>query len=373
MNDNLKIVHVFRDPVGGVFRHVRDLVGEQSKQGHQVGIICDSTTGGEYEDNLFEQIRPDLVLGLHRIAMTRSISPRDLLATLKTSSLLGQMQPDVVHCHSAKGGVYGRLGAKLASSGKNPIKAFYCPHGGAMHYDKASIKGKVFFFAERLLERFTDSLIFVSGYEQNAYHEKIGSPSCPETIVYNGLSEEEFIPVEHNNDAASFLYIGMKRDLKGPDVFLDALAIARESSGIDLTAHFVGDGPDVEKYHKQILSLKLNQCVTEHKAMPAREAFKLAQIIVVPSRAESMPYLVLEAIAAHRPIICTDVGGIPEVFAERQDELVPAGDANALATAMLKSIDTKNLGEEAESAAIALKEKFSLAVMSEHIVRTYRY
>jgi len=45
----LRIVHCFRSPIGGIFRHVRDLVHSQSAQGHQVGIICDSSTGGTHE------------------------------------------------------------------------------------------------------------------------------------------------------------------------------------------------------------------------------------------------------------------------------------------------------------------------------------
>jgi hypothetical protein len=47
---SLRIVHCFRSPVGGIFRHVRDLAEEHAKAGHQVGILCDSTTGGTYED-----------------------------------------------------------------------------------------------------------------------------------------------------------------------------------------------------------------------------------------------------------------------------------------------------------------------------------
>ncbi|MGO6908730.1 glycosyltransferase family 1 protein, partial [Rhizobium ruizarguesonis] len=54
----LRILHCFRSPVGGIFRHVRDLVEEHSKAGHEIGILCDSSTGGEYEDSLFDDIRP---------------------------------------------------------------------------------------------------------------------------------------------------------------------------------------------------------------------------------------------------------------------------------------------------------------------------
>ena len=60
----------------------------------------------------------------------------------------------------------------------------------------------------------------------------------------------------------------------------------------------------------------------------------MARALVVPSRAESMPYVVLEAIAAGLPIVATSVGGMPEIFGPRADELVPPGDAAALAAAI---------------------------------------
>lgn len=360
----MKIIHFFRSPVGGIFRHVRDLLHEQSANGHEVGIICDSQTGGEYEDRLFNQIKPSLALGLHRIPMARSISPRDISTLFKARGLLASIRPNIVHTHSAKGGIHGRLAGKLVSSESDPIKTFYCPHGGAMHYDAASLKGKVFFAAERFMERFTDSLIFVSEYERDAYHMKVGQPKCPEAVVYNGLPESEFTPITAASNCADFLYIGMMRDLKGPDVFLDALDILRKKSGKNVSAMFVGDGPDKQTYIEQIENSGLKDFVTVHAAMPAREAFAKAKIVVVPSRAESMPYLVLEAIAAQNPIVATNVGGIPEIFADHSAELVEPGNADALAERMLESLEDKSRATNAKRFASELKTKFSLSAMA---------
>ena len=64
--------------------------------------------------------------------------------------------------------------------------------------------------------------------------------------------------------------------------------------------------------------------------MPVREAFKLGRMLVVPSRAESMPYVVLEAAGARVPMIATNVGGIPEIFGPFRDRLGPPDDAEDL-------------------------------------------
>ena len=73
--------------------------------------------------------------------------------------------------------------------------------------------------------------------------------------------------------------------------------------------------------------------------MPARAAMALGRIMVIPSRAESLPYVVLEAAAAGKPLITTSVGGIPEVYAALSDALVPAGDVPVLAAAIAGAVD----------------------------------
>ena len=82
-NRPLRILHCFRSPVGGIFRHIRDLTEYHSAAGYEIGILCDSHTGGAHEDRLFEDILPLLKLGLTRIPIRRSIAPTDLFAMKK--------------------------------------------------------------------------------------------------------------------------------------------------------------------------------------------------------------------------------------------------------------------------------------------------
>lgn len=367
----LRIVHCFRSPVGGIFRHVRDLVVAQSAAGHSVGIVCDSSTGGAYEEALFDAIRPALALGLIRMPMHRAITPGDLIALYKSFNEIKKLQPNVLHAHGAKGGAYARIvGSALRVSGSR-VARLYCPHGGSVHYDPESLKGKLFFTLERVLERMSDRLIFVSRYEADSYREKIGEPGCPWSLVYNGLSPQEFEAVSEAPDAADFLYIGMMRDLKGPDVFLAALALLRKG-GRQVTAHFVGDGPDKPAYLQQIAKLGLENAVSVHEAMPARRGFAMAKVVVVPSRAESMPYIVLEAVAAARPLVATAVGGIPEIFERDPATLVQAGNAELLAQAMLARLDAPDRTLRATADAKMLETRFSVRAMAEAVESAYR-
>ncbi|MBN8998252.1 MAG: glycosyltransferase family 4 protein, partial [Rhizobiales bacterium] len=315
----LRIVHCFRSPVGGIFRHVRDLVEAQVAQGASVGIVCDSSTGGEHEEAMFDEVQPLLELGLFRVPMQRQVSPTDLTALLRLLRQMRAVRPDVIHAHGAKGGVYGRtIGTLLRLTGSR-VRRLYCPHGGSLHYDAQKASGRAFFRIERWLETMTDALVFVSRYESNAYQAKVGTPHRPFRIASNGVRPEEFETLATAPDAADFLYIGMMRDLKGPDLFLAALARLGEASGAAPSALMVGDGPDLDRYRDMARTLGIDSTTRFLPAMPARQAFSLARVVVVPSRAESMPYIVLEAAAAARPLVATNVGGIPEIFGEQHD------------------------------------------------------
>lgn len=367
----LRILHCFRSPVGGIFRHVRDLAEEHAKAGHQVGILCDSTTGGAYEDALFETIMPHLALGLRRLPIRRSLGPSDLAAAFRTFSEIKSLQPDVLHGHGAKGGAFVRLiGSRLRVS-RSCVARLYSPHGGSLHYDSHTARGQLYFAIERLLERWTDSLVFVSDYERRCYEEKIGLPRVQWRLIHNGLREHEFEPVAAAPDAADFLYIGMMRDLKGPDVFIEAMRLAEQLAGKPLRGVMVGDGDDKKRYQSRIDALGMGRRLTMRDAMPAREAFALARTVVIPSRAESMPYIVLEAVAARKPLISTRVGGIPEILGADYSAFVPAADADAMAIAMARAVGEPDWLPSALPDMTRFHNQFSAQTMANRMAAAY--
>ena len=367
----LRIVHCFRSPVGGIFRHVRDLTEAQVAAGHQIGIVCDSTTGGAYEEQLFDGLKHHLALGMHRTPMQRHIGPGDLASAWRTYRIIKGLQPDIIHGHGAKGGVYARLFGSLLRVSRSRVARLYSPHGGSLHYDEGTAVGKLFFMLERLMGRFTDHLLFVSDYERSAYRRKVGEPPVPNSLVYNGLRAEEFQSVATATDAGDFLYIGMMRDLKGPDIFIDALAAAERIVGRPLSAVMVGDGDDLPKYKAQVRTLGMTDRVKFHPAMPARAAFALAKTIAVPSRAEAMPYIVLEALAAGKPMIATAVGGIPEIFGADSPALVQP-DADELAAKMAFALQEPEKFRALMPAQADLKSRFGADVMAARIEAAYR-
>jgi glycosyltransferase involved in cell wall biosynthesis len=232
--------------------------------------------------------------------------------------------------------------------------------------------GRVYFTAERMLTRLTDALIHVCAFEAETYRHKVGAPRCLVRIIPNGLNQDEFVPVEPRPDARDVLFLGAFRELKGIDVLLNAIARLQMRDGLRVSASLVGQPEGRAAYETMALQLGVADRVTFHDPMRARDAFATARAVTVPSRAESMPYVVLEAIAAGMPIVTTNVGGIPEIFGPQAYELVPAGDADALAGAIKTLIASPERAREA--AALRrdrIAEKFSVHAMERDIAATY--
>jgi glycosyltransferase involved in cell wall biosynthesis len=340
----LNILHIFRTPVGGLFRHVIDLAREQIARGHRVGLIADSSTGGPRADEVFRGLAPQLALGLTRLPMQRNPYPGDMLTLARVMRQIEKSGADVLHGHGAKGGAY----ARLALTRKRTVRA-YTPHGGSLLFGHETLAGRIYLVTERLLMLRTDLFLFESIYSSDIFRLKIGEPGERGRVVHNGVAREEFEPVTLQPDATDLIFIGEFRPVKGIDVLIDAIARLR-GAGRPVTATLVGDGPERAPLMAQAERLGLTQSLRFMPAMPARKAQALGRIMVVPSRAESLPYVVLEAAASAKPLIATRVGGIPEIYGPLTNTLIPPEDAVALAAAIAKSLD-----DPAAAADIAVK------------------
>jgi glycosyltransferase involved in cell wall biosynthesis len=359
----MKILHVFRTPVGGLFRHVRDLVRGQSGLGHEVGILCDSSTGGAVADELFKSILPRCSLGIQRIEISRLPGLGDISAIFKTKAHAKKIGADVVHGHGAKGGLYGRLAARALG-----VPSVYTPHGGSLHYNWLAFPGFLFLGSEWALAHIGSAMIFVCEFEQQSFAKKIGLAGKLNAVVYNGLWPEEFARIEPRGDAADVLFMGDMRILKGVDVLLKALALVKHKRGV--STNLVGDGPDLAQFQKLAGDLGLSENVKFLGRLPTAEALKCGRLLVMPSRAESFPYVVLEAAAGRVPMIASDVGGIPEILSS--ENLCPPNNADALARHIEMALATpETANQTAEALSETIKSRFNASDMAKNVTEFY--
>ncbi|HOV04808.1 MAG TPA: glycosyltransferase, partial [Kaistiaceae bacterium] len=170
-----------------------------------------------------------------------------------------------------------------------------------------------------------------------------------------------------------FLYVGELRTLKGVDVLISALARVAGPDGRPATLNIVGGGPDEAAFRAQVAAAGLADRVVFSGVQRARLAFGTAGAIIVPSRAESLPYIVLEASAAGLPTIATRVGGIGEIYGPTADRLIAADDVAALAAAMNAVLaDPAAAAAEAAERRAFVERTFGLDLMVDTIVSLYR-
>jgi glycosyltransferase involved in cell wall biosynthesis len=377
----LNILHVLRAPVGGLFRHVTDLARGQAARGHRVGLIADRSTGGAQAEATLASLASKLALGVTRVPMSRHVGVSDFLAVRHVAQRAQAVAADVIHGHGAKGGAFARLG--VSPSADRKMIRVYTPHGGSLHFHWGSPMGLIYLNAERALMSRTELFLFESAYGRDVFTAKIGEPTgLPRNlppalvrVVHNGVTDDEFQPIVVSQSATDLLFVGELRMLKGVDVLIAAIRQlgARNGEGRKVTATIVGDGPDRAQFEREVAKHGLGEQVQFVGAKPARQAFSLGRLLVVPSRAESLPYIVLEAAAAGVPMIATQVGGIPEIFGPDAGALVAPGDPAALAQAMSQAMQDRGARH---SASLRLKTRlralFSADVMTDAILAACR-
>ncbi|SHL92250.1 Glycosyltransferase involved in cell wall bisynthesis [Bradyrhizobium lablabi] len=362
----LRILHAVRAPVGGIFRHILDLANGQAERGHEVGIIADSLTGGARAEAALTEIAPRLKLGVYRIAIHREPYPTDLLVWARFMGLIRRLKPDVLHGHGAKAGAFIRL----KPHSKDSIRV-YTPHGGSLHYPLETLKGALFSRLERALMNSTDLFLFESAFARDTYQRTIGTPSGLVRCVFNGVTADEFDPVTRAGDATDIVYVGEFRHIKGADLLIDAVArLHTDGKGVTLT--LAGDGEELETLKAQIQRLGLGQAARFIGHVKARYGFSKGKVLVVPSRGDSMPYVVIEAAAAGIPMVAANVGGIPEIFGSHTDGLFAPNSTGAMADAIEAALEDP---DAAMARTKSLRERvlmhFSQKAMVEGVLAGY--
>jgi glycosyltransferase involved in cell wall biosynthesis len=178
------------------------------------------------------------------------------------------------------------------------------------------------------------------------------------------------MPVAPSADAADVVSVGEFRAIKGTDVLIEAVAQLHRA-GRRISLAIAGDGEEGPALRDQVERLGLGDRVRFLGHTPARQAFAHGRLLVVPSRADSLPYVVIEAGGAGVPMVASRVGGIPEILGQ-DGNMVPPEHPGKLAAAIAAALDDP---AGARSASDRLRErirqKFSQDAMVEGLLAGY--
>lgn len=342
----MRVTHVItRLIVGGAQENtVASVLGLRDKPGLEVDLISGPTSGPEGSlESSFEKIpgaltvTPNLVRPVHPL--------KDCLALRDLTRLLRERQPDMVHTHSSKAGVLGRLAARRAGV---PI-IVHTIHGPSFGPFQGALANALFTSAERLAARCTTSFVVVAGAMKDQFLAAgIGRPD-QFTRVFSGFPLEPFL--QAHNDPALRQRLGLAPEdfvvgkiarlfkLKGHD---DLIAAAPELVRRCPRMKFliVGGGPWRERFEAGVRALGLQSHFVFTGLVPPAEIpshVGIMDALVHLSYREGIPRALPQALAAARPVVAYDCDGAGEVCLENQTGfLIRPGDRQQLIERLLR-------------------------------------
>jgi glycosyltransferase involved in cell wall biosynthesis len=277
------------------------------------------------------------------------------LAFTRLVSIIGSVQPTIVHTHLQAPNLYGRLAACLV---RVPIVI-------ATEHNVYTGKARRYIAVERMLARLTSALVAVSSEVQQFLGRQLRLPLARIQVIRNGVAAPQ--PTTEGVAALTarigavptqlrLATIASLTSKKGHDVLLRALALLA-GRGLCVAAVFAGDGPERARLELIAADLKLRDSVHFLGAVsnPA-DVLAAADVFVLPSLVEGLPLALLEAMRAGKPIVATSVGGVPEAVTSGINGLLvaPADDlalADAIATLAASPQQRAELGDQARARA----------------------
>jgi glycosyltransferase involved in cell wall biosynthesis len=319
----------------------------------------------------------------HTVAsLVRHISlPSDLAALWNLVLLLRQERPHVVHTHTSKAGVLGRVAAWITGI---PV-IVHTPHGHVFYGHFSAVPSWVFLQLERALAWRTDRLIGLTPAEKREHLERGVGQANRFAVVPSGIDLDRFRKARSNgkvipdwfecpSNARIIGSVGWLTDIKGHRFLIDAVALLRQTYH-DLHLVIIGSGDQHDALLRQAANVGISHAI---HLLGHREEIEIClaglDCFVLPSLNEGMGRALIEAMAAGLPVVASRVGGIPSLIEDGKNGLlVPAGDSSALASALRRILDDPTWSNELGTHAMgSIGTSYGIPAMVESIESTYR-
>ncbi|MCX5637780.1 MAG: glycosyltransferase family 4 protein [Planctomycetota bacterium] len=395
----MRIVHIItRLILGGAQENTLITCKLLARRGHDVTLITGPAIGPEGE--LFEQTKNQRYKVVVINEMRRAIEPvKDFISYRKIKKCLHQLQPDIVHTHSAKAGILGRFAGdsirRTKSEGRRAKSEEQCSkpkivhtiHGLAFHPYQSNWLNKFYIAVERAAAKRTDFFISVAdAMTAQALAAGIGREGQFATI-YSAIEEEEFLePIsqEHKNDfrqkygipedAIVVITIARLFMLKGHKYIIESARQLSKRFG-NAVWLFVGDGNLADDFKRQVCELGLAEKIKFTGLLPPSRiplAIQSSDILVHCSLREGLARALPQAMLCGVPVVSFDVDGAREVVNENTGRLIEPKNVEQLTKACAELIENKSLRERLGKAGREfVKEKFAPEIMVDKIEDVY--
>ena len=381
----MKIVHIItRLILGGAQENTLITCKLLAQRGHDVTLITGPAIGPEGE--LFEQTKGQDYKVITVNKLIRAICPlNDTLSYFQIKKLLRQLQPDIVHTHSAKAGILGRF---AAHSLKRATKIVHTIHGLAFHRYQSQWLNKFYIAIEKSAAKRTDFFISVAN-AMTAQATAVGI-GRPEQFItaYSAIEEDGFLePISQERKREFRQKYGIDEDsivlvtiarlfmLKGHEYIIES-AKQLSKRFEKCVWLFVGDGNLAEHFKQQVCQLGLVEKVKFTGLLPPSQiplAIQSSDILVHCSLREGLARTLPQAMLCGRPAVSFDVDGAREVVNENTGRLIEPKNIEQLTKACTELIEDQDLRKKlGENGRESVKRKFAPETMVDTIEAVYR-
>lgn len=336
----MKILHIAQSAGYGVTIYMESLIQGLKENGDKQIIL-----GSDYYDSSrFRDIADDVVT----IPMCRNISLKDAVTIKRCIGVVRKINPDIVYCHSAKAGIYGRIACIGTKA-----KVVYNPHGWSFNMKRGMLSSFIYKSIEYVFSWLTDKIVLISQFELDSTPKSF--PRKKLVKITNGIDVERDLRLLQQNpldrkdlhipeEAFVVGIVGRISIQKGQDLFVEVAAKVKQRIP---SAYFliVGGKSDDIPLEKLISQKGLTDCFTiTGEVADAIRYVPLFDVALFTSRWEGFGLVLPEYMLAKRPMVAFAVDAAKEIIEDHVNGLaIPKGDVGSMAQAVVKLSQDKTL------------------------------
>jgi glycosyltransferase involved in cell wall biosynthesis len=296
---------------------------------------CDGT-----EEDYLEKIATDIPF-IKIPSLQRAISPaKDFLALFALISQIRDFKPDVIHTHTSKAGLLGRIAALIAAPSAKRVHTF---HGHLLEGYFSKFKTSLLVKSELILAKKTHRLIAMGNQVKNDLIKVGIGKEGQYSVFFPGLTRAKLIPklqarTQLNLDLDSIycLFVGRLTQIKRPDRLLDAVSVLRDRN-VDIKFIVAGDGELKDSVSTRISSENLPVTLLGWQK-DTSAAFSAADILVLCSDNEAVSLVLIEGSQYSLPLVSTNVGSVSDVVIDHSTGYLTESNPTDLANAIEKLV-----------------------------------
>lgn len=350
----MKILHIGQ-MIGGLDIYIRNSIIYNKVESNEYVIVCGK------DDKHQPVVRNGMVVRVYPISLFRSLNPiNDLKALIQAVKIIKKEKPDVIHCHSAKGGIIGRTAGWITG-----VKTLYTPHAFSYLCTPSNLKRWVFLKIERLT-RFKTYVLACSESEQEMAVRDVGYDRNHALVWHNAVPDAS---LEHGKEVdiqePFGCYIGRPCYQKNPLFLLDVIKKVKDK-GCNLKFILLGVGyhsPELEAMKAKMKKLDLEDSIKLEPWIShadCQEFVRKSLFYISTALYEGLPLAIVEAMSNGKAIIASDVVGNRDCVKDGENGYLLPLDADAYAEKIIQLVNGNELRKNMEKSSrdLFLKEFF---------------